>query len=83
MARARGGQSSLHNGQGRCENGNEVKEEPGWAHRTVSADVIEPHVVETTTPTGHVRRSRAPTPSGSDPRESLLEIRPGHWVRIT
>ncbi len=79
VSRARGGPTSAHNGEGLCESCNYLKEEPGWEHRTVSAEVVEPHVVETTTPTGHRHHSRAPTPPGSNPRDRFVEIHHGVW----
>jgi hypothetical protein len=59
VARARGGSTSLDQGQGLCESCNYAKELPGWRHRTTSR-WPERHTVETTTPTGHRHRSRAP-----------------------
>lgn len=60
----RGGATSATNGQGLCEACNYAKESPGWR-----ADVIdtEPHVVQITTPTGHVYRSHAPPQPGAGP----------------
>jgi hypothetical protein len=59
VARARGGSTSLDQGQGLCEACNYAKELPGWRHRTTSR-WPDRHVVETTTPTGHRHQSRAP-----------------------
>ncbi|HWM74250.1 MAG TPA: DUF222 domain-containing protein [Nocardioides sp.] len=57
---AEGGPTSATNGQGRCEACNYAKEAPGWrAHPPGHCDEIE-----TTTPTGHHYRSRAPDPPG-------------------
>lgn len=59
VGRARGGSTSLDQGQGLCEACNYAKELPGWRHRTTTR-WPERHAVETTTPTGHRHRSRAP-----------------------
>ncbi|MGV3564686.1 MAG: HNH endonuclease [Nocardioides sp.] len=45
------------NGQGLCEACNQTKEATGWSAQVTDTD---PHTVETTTPTGHRHRSRAP-----------------------
>ena len=58
-----GGPTSVANGQGYCETCNHTKQAPGWATRAVDND-DGVHEVETTTPTGHVYRSRAPDPPG-------------------
>lgn len=52
-----GGQTSAVNGQGLCEACNQTKEAAGWSAQVTDTD---PHEVETTTPTGHRHRSRAP-----------------------
>ncbi len=52
-----GGASSAANGQGLCESCNYAKEALGWAARPRPGPH---HEVETTTPTGHTYRSRAP-----------------------
>lgn len=57
VARAEGGPTSLDNGQGLCEGCNYAKEAIGWRARPRPAPG---HQVETTTPTGHTYRSRAP-----------------------
>lgn len=58
---ADGGPTTADNAQGLCEACNHAKEAPGWHTRRL----LEPgHVVETTTPTGHHHRSRAPDPPG-------------------
>lgn len=64
---ARGGSTRASNGQGLCEACNYAKDSPGWR-----ADVVTcvPHVVEITTPTGHVYRSKAPPQPGADPPRS-------------
>ncbi len=60
---ARGGPTTLANGQGLCERHNQLRNVAGW--RT---DVLQPgrrgrpHETLITTPTGHQYRSRAPAP---------------------
>lgn len=77
---ADGGATSAHNLQGYCEACNYAKQAPGWCARTLAdaaarAGRTDPgttgtgatdagHVVETTTPTGHRYRSRAPALPG-------------------
>ncbi|WP_143762078.1 HNH endonuclease [Isoptericola variabilis] len=59
VVHARGGATSLDNGQGLCEACNQAKNVDGFAQR------VEPggrHSVVTTTPTGHSYRSTAPPP---------------------
>lgn len=56
---ARGGPTTDHNTQGLCQACNHAKQAPGWAARTLPGPR---HTVETTTPTGHRYRSRAPAP---------------------
>jgi hypothetical protein len=63
---AQGGATTVDSGQGYCEHCNYVKEAPGW--RTTRVDNDDgAHEVETTTPTGHTYRSRAPDPPGMPP----------------
>jgi hypothetical protein len=58
---AEGGPTTADNGQGLCEACNYAKEAVGWrAERPPGTH----HEVETTTPTGHRYRSRAPHPPG-------------------
>ncbi len=59
---AEGGQTTVDNGQGACEACNIAKEAPGWSARPRPgpAGRQDPHIVETTTPTGHVYTSVAP-----------------------
>ena len=52
---AAGGQTTLANGQGLCEQCNQLKEHPGW-HHTVDAD----GTISVRTPTGHRHHSRPP-----------------------
>jgi hypothetical protein len=54
---ADGGLTSAENGQGLCEACNQTKEATGWSAEVTDTDG---HEVETTTPTGHRHRSRAP-----------------------
>jgi hypothetical protein len=55
------GRTQVANGQGYCQTCNHSKQAPGW--RTVLLDNDDGvHEVETTTPTGHTYRSRAPDP---------------------
>ncbi|MET0526039.1 MAG: DUF222 domain-containing protein [Nocardioides sp.] len=56
-----GGRTSADNGQGLCEACNYAKEAPGWRAQRPPGTAPE---VETTTPTGHHYRSRAPAPPG-------------------
>lgn len=58
VANARGGATSLDNGQGLCERCNYAKEAPGW--NAVPVPGTDRHTVEITTPTGTVYRSTAP-----------------------
>jgi hypothetical protein len=52
------GPTSAENGQGLCEACNHAKQAPGWRARP--SPTAGAHQIETTTPTGHVYRSRAP-----------------------
>ncbi len=52
------GPTSAANGQGQCEACNHAKQAPGWRARPSPG--TGSHQIETTTPTGHVYRSRAP-----------------------
>ena len=50
-----GGETTAENGQGLCEACNHAKQAPGWHARP------SPHgSIETTTPTGHLHRTRPP-----------------------
>lgn len=53
-----GGPTGEGNGQGLCQACNHAKQAPGWRARPSPGP--GPHEIETTTPTGHVYRSRAP-----------------------
>ncbi len=61
-----GGETSQINSQGLCERCNLAKQAPGWAAIPSGATraVTDRHTVETSTPTGHTYRSRAPAPLG-------------------
>ena len=59
VKKAHGGPASALNGQGTCEACNYAKEALGWSARPRPGPHGE-HVVETTTPTGHVYTSSAP-----------------------
>jgi hypothetical protein len=74
---AEGGRTTVENGQGLCEACNQTKEATGW---TAEVTASETHEVETSTPTGHRHRSRAPglPPPRSQP--SRLEIYLGEIV---
>lgn len=52
-----GGATAFANGRGVCERHNYAREMPGWV---VTVLQERPHTVETSTPTGHRYRSRAP-----------------------
>ncbi|NMD57475.1 MULTISPECIES: HNH endonuclease [Tsukamurella] len=56
---AKGGATTLDNGQGLCAACNYAKEAAGW-RSTVIPDPSGRHTVETRTPTGHLHRSTAP-----------------------
>ena len=71
-----GGPTSQHNSQGVCEGCNHAKQAPGW-HAEPVEDAVG-HQVETTTPTGHRYRSRAPALT----RPGYRETRPGVWTLV-
>ncbi len=79
---ATGGQTSLHNGQGLCENCNYTKQDPHITHHVTSAEVIEPHTTTITTPTGATYQSRAPSPPGANPQDHFIQRQPGVWTRV-
>jgi hypothetical protein len=62
QAHSDGGETTFANGQGLCEACNIAKEAPGWSARPRPAPdgLPDHHIVETTTPTGHVYTSIAP-----------------------
>ncbi|HEX6151742.1 HNH endonuclease [Nocardioides sp.] len=64
-----GGVTSFVNGQGLCESCHYAKEAFGWTARPRPGPA---HVVETTTPTGHIYRSRAP--SVIEPRTARMDL---------
>ncbi|MCW2853703.1 MAG: endonuclease, partial [Nocardioides sp.] len=59
---ADGGATSAANSQGLCQRCNLAKQALGWSARQIPGPGR--HTVETTTPTGHRHRSRAPAPPG-------------------
>jgi 5-methylcytosine-specific restriction endonuclease McrA len=76
IPRARGGLTTLDDGQGLCEDCNYAKEAPGWRHETRST-WPERHLVEITTPTRHTHWSQAPplpVPPESPPRPSRPRV---------
>ena len=56
---ARGGPTSLLDGQGLCEQCNHTKEAPGWTHHPPHQPGAPIHI---TTPTGHHHTARDPAP---------------------
>jgi len=68
---ADGGETTAENGQGLCEVCNYAKETPGWQARHIPGTS---HAVETTTPTGHRHRSRAPDPPGERRYSPALDL---------
>jgi hypothetical protein len=68
-----GGPTTAENGQGLCAACNYAKEAPGWTARSTSRD--GPHVVTTTTPTGHTYTSTAPDPPHARVDVSWIERR--------
>ncbi|GAB2634121.1 HNH endonuclease signature motif containing protein [Nocardioides ginkgobilobae] len=68
---ADGGPTTATNGQGLCEACNQTKEATDWSAQVTDTD---PHTVETTTPTDHRHRSRAPGLPPPRSRTSRLEI---------
>ncbi len=60
---ARGGSTSISNGQGLCENCNYTKQAPGWTHQATGDGTG----ILITTPTGHTTRSDPPPPPRSAP----------------
>lgn len=72
VERADGGETSIDNGQGLCEACNYAKSALGWQAKPGYAP-DGTHVVEITTPTGHVHRSQAPPgPGRSSPEPGGL-----------
>ncbi|HET6876950.1 MAG TPA: DUF222 domain-containing protein [Jatrophihabitans sp.] len=68
---ARGGSTSLDNGQGLCAACNFAKQAPGWRFHPVAGPTGA--AVETITPTGHRYRSRAPVLPGQGRVHSSVE----------
>ncbi len=71
---ARGGPTSISNGQGLCENCNYTKQAPGWNHQATGDGVG----ILTTTPTGHTTRSDPPPPPRSTPWVAATDTEPDH-----
>ncbi len=60
---ADGGPTSHGNGRGLCERHNDTRQLPGWRVETLQRTGHGlPHLIATTTPTGHTYLSRAPDP---------------------
>ena len=74
---AEGGRTTVENGQGLCEACNQTKEATGWSAQVTDTD---PHEVETTTPTGHRHRSRAPGLPPARQHRNRLEVYLGEIV---
>ena len=74
QAWADGGQTAAENGQGLCEACNQAKEATGWTTEVTETGLDGHHEVETTTPTGHRHRSRAPGVPPPRNQPSRLEI---------
>ena len=70
------GPTSLENGQGLCEACDLAKQAPGWRASPV-ADTVG-HQIDTTTPTGHRYRSRAPALT----RPPYRLTQPGVWTLV-
>jgi hypothetical protein len=69
LAVAKGGDTDLRNGNGRCTRCNLTKDLRGWATQVQDGTIV------TTTPTGHQYRSRAPKPPTSAPWTSTTAPR--------
>lgn len=67
-----GGATSQSNSQGLCQGCNLAKQAPQWRAESVAG---VGHQIETTTPTGHRYRSRAPALA----RPPYRQVRPGVW----
>jgi hypothetical protein len=61
VAVAKGGETDMRNGNGRCARCNLTKDQRGWATKVRDGTIV------TTTPTGHRYRSRPPRPPTSRP----------------
>ena len=77
LAVSKGGDTTLINGAGRCENCNLTKDLTGWAtHVELTGDIT------TTTPTGHTYRGLAPRPPVSRPWKRHAQVgRPARAVK--
>ena len=65
-AMAKGGETTIANGDGRCESCNLTKDLAGW-----STEIRADGMIVTTTPTGHRHTSRAPQPPTSAPWQPM------------
>ena len=77
---AQGGETDVGNGQGLCEACNQAKQAPGWTARRVSGPAGRQ--VRTTTPTGHLYRSRPPDPPGARQPRGLASVGPRGRVEV-
>src|SRR6478736_6337763 len=66
LAVAKGGETDLRNGNGRCESCNLTKDLAGW-----TTEIRADGTIVTTTPTGHRHTSRAPQPPTSTPWQPM------------
>src|SRR6185437_10042593 len=66
LAVAKGGETHLRNGNGRCESCNLTKDLAGW-----STEIRADGTIVITTPTGHRHTSRAPQPPTSTPWQPM------------
>src|SRR6478609_4081488 len=66
LAVVKGGETTIANGDGRCEACNLVKDTAGW-----SSTVQDDGTIVTTTPTGHRHTSRPPQPPTSAPWQPM------------
>ena len=68
VAVAKGGQTDVRNGNGRCARCNLTKDLSGWATKVRDGTIV------TTTPTGHRYRSRLPRPPTSRPWIPAVQV---------
>jgi hypothetical protein len=76
---ADGGQTTVADGQGLCEQCNHAKQAPGWQARPSPGPT---HSVATTTPTGHTYTSNSP-PLVALRHPAFQQVEPGRWVLIS
>jgi len=86
--RARGGPTTIGNGQGTCVRCNLTKEAPGWHHGTVAGAHTGqgPHEVVITTPTRHRYPSTAPPLLGlgwSPPSVAVEDALADDWLEVS